>query len=320
MTQRAPKLALVGAGQIGGTLALLGAMGRSGLWGEIALADLAEGTAAGKGLDIAQAGAVLGSETRLKGGAEASLKSADVVIVTAGVPRKPGMSRDDLLETNLKVMAETGARIRNECADAFVICITNPLDAMVWALREACGLPHARVVGMAGVLDASRYRHFLSQALGVAMADIHALVLGGHGDAMVALPRYTSVAGIPLQEWVAKGALSQSELEAIVARTAKGGGEIVQLLGTGSAFYAPAASASAMARAYMLDEKRLLPAAAWLQGEYGEEGVYAGVPVIVGAAGVERVVELDLNEQEKAAFQASVAGVRELIAACKERM
>ncbi|MGR4001187.1 MAG: malate dehydrogenase [Alphaproteobacteria bacterium] len=311
------KLVLVGAGQIGGTLALLSGMARLG---EVHLLDALEGVAGGKALDLAQAGAVVGYETRIRGGAEASLDGADVVIVTAGVPRKPGMSRDDLLDTNIAVMRSVGVEIAAKAPEAFVICVTNPLDAMVWSLRHISGLPHHKVVGMAGILDAARFRHFLSQELGVAMRDIHALVLGGHGDTMVALPRYTAVGGIPLLEWVSRGLLSQSRLDEIVDRTQKGGAEIVSLLGTGSAFYAPAASAIEMASAYLHDSKRLLPCAAWLDGEYGEREIYAGVPVVIGAGGVERIIELDLNAGERAAFQKSSAAVRALIAECATRI
>ena len=312
-----PKIALIGAGQIGGTLALLS---QTAKLGEVALIDRLDKVAQGKALDLSQAGAVTGSETQILGGANASLNNADVVIVTAGVPRKPGMSRDDLLDTNVAVMREVGAEIAAKAPNAFVICVTNPLDAMVWSLRHASGLPHHKVIGMAGVLDTARYRHFLSLELGVAMRDIHALVLGGHGDTMVALPRYTSVAGIPLTEWVKRGHLSRERLDEIVTRTQNGGAEIVALLGTGSAFYAPAAAATEMAEAYLHNSRRLLPAAAWLDGEYGEKDIYAGVPVIIGAGGVERVVELDLDDNERAAFSKSVGAVRELVAECAKRM
>lgn len=312
------KIALVGAGQIGGTLALLSAC--KGL-GAVSLFDLSGGVAAGKALDLSQAGAVLGYDTPLVGGDDPeALADADVAIVTAGVPRKPGMSRDDLLDINVKVMRDVGQALAKHAPNAFVICVTNPLDAMVWALREASGLPHAKVVGMAGVLDAARLRRFLGDALGVSAQDVHALVLGGHGDAMVPLPRYTSVAGVPLPELVRAGWISPTQLEAILQRTRDGGAEIVQLLGTGSAFYAPAAAAAEMAEAYLFDRKRLLPCAAWLDGEYGERDVYAGVPALLGAGGVERILELELETDEREAFARSVAGVRTLIEECRKRL
>ena len=322
----ASKIALIGAGQIGGSLALLSAL--RGL-GNPVLVDLQGGVAAGKALDLAQAGNILGYDTPLAGGGltppesadevrEGNIEGAAVAIVTAGVPRRPGMSRDDLLETNFRVMQSVGKLLRTQAPDAFVICVTNPLDAMVWALQQASGLPPQKVVGMAGVLDTARLKLFLGQALGVSPQDVSAQLLGGHGDAMVPLLRYTSVGGIPLEEFVATGKISQEQVEAIFQRTRDGGAEIVKLLQSGSAFYAPAAAAATMARSYLLDEKRLLPAAAHLAGAYGYQDLYAGVPVVIGAGGVERVIELQLNEAEQAEFAASVAGVEKLIETCKQ--
>lgn len=310
------KIALIGAGQIGGTLALL--VGLKEL-GDVVIFDIAEGLPQGKGLDLAQAGAVEGYNARFSGTQDyADIAGADVIIVTAGVPRKPGMSRDDLVGINLKVMAAVGAGIRQYAPNAFVICITNPLDAMVWALREFSGLPHAKVVGMAGVLDSARFRHFLADEMGVSVEDVSAFVLGGHGDAMVPLPRFSTVSGIPLPELVKMGWISQEKLDAIIARTRNGGGEIVKLLKTGSAFYAPASSAISMAESYLKDQKRVLPVAAYLDGPYGVKGTYVGVPAVIGEAGVERIVELELAADEKAAFGTSVASVHELIDACKK--
>lgn len=310
------KIALIGAGQIGGTLALL--VGLKEL-GDVVIFDIAEGLPQGKGLDLAQAGAVEGYNAHFSGTQDyADIAGADVIIVTAGVPRKPGMSRDDLVGINLKVMASVGAGIKQYAPNAFVICITNPLDAMVWALREFSGLPHAKVVGMAGVLDSARFRHFLADEMGVSVEDVSAFVLGGHGDAMVPLPRFSTVSGIPLPELVKMGWISQEKLDAIIARTRNGGGEIVKLLKTGSAFYAPASSAIAMAESYLKDQKRVLPVAAYLDGAYGVKNTYVGVPAVIGEAGVERVVELDLTADEKASFNTSVASVHELIAACKK--
>jgi malate dehydrogenase len=243
-----------------------------------------------------------------------------VVIVTAGVPRKPGMSRDDLIGINAKVMASVGEGIKNNCPDAFVICITNPLDAMVWVLREVSGLPHHKVVGMAGVLDSARFRYFLSEEFNVSVEDITAFVLGGHGDTMVPLVRYSTVAGIPLPDLVKKGWATQEKLDQIVQRTRDGGAEIVGLLKTGSAFYAPAAAAVQMAESYLKDKKRVLPCAAWVDGAFGLKGIYVGVPVVIGAGGVERIVEIDLDAGEKAAFEKSVDSVRGLIEKSKELM
>jgi len=310
-----PKIALIGAGQIGGTLAHLAAIKELG---DVVLFDIAEGTPQGKALDIAQAGPVGRYDAEFKGTTDyADIAGADVCIVTAGVPRKPGMSRDDLLGINLKVMKAVGEGIKAHAPDAFVICITNPLDAMVWALREFSGLPREKVCGMAGVLDSARFRHFLSLEFGVSMKDVTAFVLGGHGDTMVPLTRYSTVAGIPLPDLVRMGWTSQEKLDAIVQRTRDGGAEIVKLLGTGSAFYAPAASAIEMAEAYLKDQKRLLPCAAWVDGAYGLKGFYVGVPVILGAGGVERIVEITLDKPEQAMFDKSIDAVKGLVSACK---
>lgn len=310
MTRR--KIALVGSGNIGGTLAHLIALRQLG---DVTLIDVAEGIPQGKALDLSQALAVDGLNIRITGGNDyALLKDADVVIVTAGIPRKPGMSRDDLLAINSGVMRTVGGNIKRYCPNAFVIVVTNPLDVMVWVMQEECGLPQTHVVGMAGVLDSGRYRHFLAEELKVSTADIQAFVLGGHGDAMVPLPRYTTVAGVPLADLIAKGMISQQKVDAIIDRTRNGGGEIVNLLKTGSAFYAPATSAVAMAESYLLDQKRILPCAAWLSGEYGVSDLYVGVPVLIGAKGVEKILELDLTAPEKEAFTNSVNGVRSLIA------
>jgi len=310
------KIALIGAGQIGGTLALLAATKELG---DIVLFDVMDGIGAGKALDLSQTAPVEGFDVTLKGTTEyKDITGADVVIVTAGVPRKPGMSRDDLLEINLKVMEQVGAGISKYAPDAFVICITNPLDAMVWALQKFSGLPSSKVVGMAGVLDSSRFRHFIADELKVSVEDVTAFVLGGHGDTMVPLARYSTVAGIPLTDLVKMGWLTKEKLEAIIQRTRDGGAEIVGLLKTGSAFYAPAASAITMAESYLKDKKRLLPCAAFLKGEYGVKGTYVGVPVIIGAGGAEKVVEIQLSGAEQKAFDKSVAAVAGLIDACKK--
>jgi malate dehydrogenase len=309
-----PKIALIGAGQIGGTLAHLAAIKELG---DIVLFDIAEGTPQGKSLDISQSGPVEGFDATIKGAnSYADIAGADVCIVTAGVPRKPGMSRDDLLGINLKVMKAVGEGIRDHAPNAFVICITNPLDAMVWALREFSGLPHHMVVGMAGILDSARFRHFLSLEFGVSMKDVSAFVLGGHGDTMVPLARYSTVGGIPLPDLVAMGWTTQDKLDAIIQRTRDGGAEIVGLLKTGSAFYAPAASAIEMAEAYIKDQKRLLPCAAYVKGALGLDGMYVGVPTVIGAGGVERVVDIKMNADEMAMFQKSVDAVKGLVAAC----
>jgi malate dehydrogenase len=310
-----PKIALIGAGQIGGTLAHLASLKELG---DVVLFDVAEGIPQGKALDIAESGPVDGFDARLKGtNAYADITGAKVCIVTAGVPRKPGMSRDDLLGINLKVMKAVGAGIRANAPDAFVICITNPLDAMVWALREFSGLPHAHVCGMAGILDSARFRHFLAEEFEVSVKDVTAFVLGGHGDTMVPLARYSTVAGIPLPDLVRMGWTTQEKLDAIVQRTRDGGAEIVGLLKTGSAFYAPAASAIEMAEAFLKDQKRVLPCAAHLDGAYGLKDIYVGVPTVIGAGGIERVVEISMDRAERAMFDKSVEAVRGLIAACK---
>jgi malate dehydrogenase len=310
------KIALVGAGMIGGTLAHIAA--REGL-GDVILFDIVEGAPQGKALDLAEATPVFESSVALKGAnAYSDIAGADVVIVTAGVPRKPGMSRDDLLGINLKVMKAVGEGLKTHAPGAFVICITNPLDAMVWALQQFSGLPHDKVIGMAGVLDSARFRYFLSEALEVSVRDIHAWTLGGHGDDMVPMVRHSTVGGLPLPELVLQGALTQETLDAIVKRTRGGGGEIVALLKTGSAYYAPAESAIAMAVSYLKDEKRVLPCAAYLTGQYGLSDMYVGVPTVIGAGGAERILEFPLDEAEKAMFAKSVESVRGLIAACKE--
>ena len=308
------KIALIGAGMIGGTLAHL--VGLKEL-GDVVLFDIVDGVPGGKGLDIAQAGAIEGYDAAIKpANAYAEIEGADVIIITAGVPRKPGMSRDDLLGINIKVMDQAGAGIKKYAPNAFVIVVTNPLDAMVWALQKSCGLPHQKVVGMAGILDTGRFRAFLAAELKVSVEDVTALVLGGHGDEMVPIARYSTVAGIPLPDLVKMGWLKQERLDAIVDRTRKGGGEIVNLLKTGSAFYAPASSAIQMAESYIKDKRRVLPCAAYLSGEYGVRGLYVGVPVIIGAKGVEKIVEIDLNAAERQMFLKSVESVKGLIEAC----
>jgi malate dehydrogenase len=310
------KIALVGAGQIGGTLAHL--IGLKEL-GDVVLFDIAEGIPQGKSLDIAESSPVGGFDANFTGAnAYEAMEGADVCIVTAGVPRKPGMSRDDLLGINLKVMDQVGAGIKKYAPNAFVICITNPLDAMVWALQKSCGLPRHMVVGMAGVLDSARFRYFLADEFNVSVEDVTAFVLGGHGDEMVPLVRYSTVAGIPLPDLVKMKWTSEKRLDEIVDRTRKGGGEIVNLLKTGSAFYAPAASAVAMAESYLKDKKRVLPCAAYLSGEYGLRDIYVGVPVVIGAKGVERIVEIELEKSEQEMFKKSVASVQGLLDACKK--
>jgi len=310
-----PKIALIGAGQIGGTLAHLIALKELG---DVTLFDIAEGTPQGKALDIAQSGPAEGFDATLRGTNDyADLAGADVCIVTAGVPRKPGMSRDDLLGINLRVMKAVGEGIRKHAPGAFVICITNPLDAMVWALRAFSGLPHHMVCGMAGVLDSARFRHFLSLEFGGSMKDVTAFVLGGHGDTMVPLARYSTVAGIPLPDLVAMGWTTQDRLDAIIQRTRDGGAEIVGLLKTGSAFYAPATSAVEMAEAFLKDQKRVLPCAAHVQGAYGQDGIYVGVPAVIGAGGIEKVIEITLTRDEQAMLDKSIDAVKGLVAACK---
>ena len=304
------KISLVGAGNIGGTLALLAGLKQLG---DVTLFDIAEGIPQGKALDIAQASPIEGFDAVMEGsnGYEA-LSGSNVVIVTAGVARKPGMSRDDLIGINTKVMQQVGAGIRDNCPDAFVICITNPLDVMVGILQQASGLPTARVVGMAGVLDSARFRYFLAEEFKVSVEDVTAFVLGGHGDTMVPLVRYSTVAGIPVPDLIEMGWSTEAKIAEIVQRTRDGGAEIVGLLKTGSAFYAPASSAIEMAEAYIHDKKRVLPCATYVDGAYGLDGLYVGVPVVLGAGGVERVVEIALNEDEKAMFDHSVAAVRAL--------
>ncbi len=310
-----PKIALIGAGQIGGTLAHLAAMKELG---DVVVFDIAEGIPQGKALDIAESSPVDGFDSKVSGANDYShIEGADVCIVTAGVPRKPGMSRDDLLGINLKVMKTVGEGIKNNAPNAFIICITNPLDAMVWALREFSGLPYKKVVGMAGILDSARFRHFLSEEFNVSIKDINAFVLGGHGDSMVPLPRYSTVGGIPLPDLVKMGWTSQEKLDEIIQRTRDGGAEIVGLLKTGSAFYAPAASAIQMAESYLKDQKRILPCAAYVDGSYGLSGIYVGVPALIGAEGVEKIIEIDLNPDEASDFKKSVDSVGGLIEACK---
>jgi malate dehydrogenase len=310
------KIALIGAGQIGGTLAHL--IGLKQL-GDVVLFDIAEGIPQGKALDIAESAPVDRFDARFSGtNSYEAIEGAAVCIVTAGVPRKPGMSRDDLLGINLKVMEQAGAGIRKYAPNAFVICITNPLDAMVWALQKCCGLPRNMVVGMAGVLDSARFRYFLADEFNVSVEDVTAFVLGGHGDTMVPLIRYSAVAGIPLPDLVRMGWTTQGRLDAIVQRTRDGGAEIVNLLKSGSAYYAPAASAIAMIESYLKDKKRVLPCAAWLSGEYGVRDIYVGVPVVIGAKGVERVVEIQLNGAERDMFEKSVTAVQTLVDACKK--
>ena len=308
------KIALIGSGMIGGTLAHLAGLKELG---DIVLFDIAEGVPQGKGLDIAESSPVDGFDAKLTGSNDyADIEGADVVIVTAGVARKPGMSRDDLLGINLKVMEQVGAGIKQYAPNAFVICITNPLDAMVWALQKFSGLPANKVVGMAGVLDSARFRYFLADEFNVSVEDVTAFVLGGHGDTMVPLTRYSTVAGIPLPDLVKMGWTSQERLDQIVQRTRDGGAEIVGLLKTGSAFYAPASSAIAMAESYLKDKKRVLPVAAQLNGQYGVDDLYVGVPVVIGAEGVERIIEIEMNNDEKAEFEKSVASVVGLCDAC----
>jgi malate dehydrogenase len=310
------KIALIGAGNIGGTLAHL--IGLKEL-GDVVLFDVFGGVAAGKALDIAQSSPVDGFDATFSGGSDyAAIAGADVVIVTAGFPRTPGMSRDDLIGKNAGVIATVAEGVKTHAPNAFVLCITNPLDAMVWVMQQKSGLPAHKVVGMAGVLDSSRFQLFLAQEFGVSVQDVTAFVLGGHGDTMVPLTRYSTVAGIPVPDLIKMGWSTQEKIDAIVTRTANGGGEIVKLLERGSAFYAPAASAIAMAEAYLKDKKRVLPCAAYLTGQYGIKDMYVGVPVVIGAGGVERIVEIELNATEKAAFEKSCASVQELIDASRK--
>jgi len=309
------KIALIGAGNIGGTLAHLAAMKELG---DIVLFDVVEGVPQGKALDLSQCGPVERFDAKITGSNDyADIAGADVIIVTAGIARKPGMSRDDLLGINLKVMKAVGEGIAANAPDAFVICITNPLDAMVWALREFSGLPHHKVVGMAGVLDSARFSHFLAEEFGVSVRDVNAFVLGGHGDTMVPVAEYSTINGIPVPDLIKQGKSTQARLDEIVKRTRGGGGEIVALLKTGSAYYAPATSGIAMAEAYLNDQKRILPAAAYVDGKYGVDGLYVGVPVVIGAGGVEEIIEIALNDEAKANLQVSVDAVKELLVACK---
>ena len=310
------KIALIGGGNIGGTLAHLAAMKQLG---DVVIFDIVEGVAKGKALDLAESAPVEGFNAVLKGTKDyKDIEGADVIIVTAGIPRKPGMSRDDLLETNIKVMKQVGDGIKTYAPNAFVICITNPLDAMVWVLQKVCGLPHEKVVGMAGVLDSARFRFFLAEAMDVSVEDVTAFVLGGHGDTMVPSTRYTTVAGVPMPDLVKMGWITQEKLDEIVQRTRDGGAEIVGLLGNGSAFYAPATSAIQMAEAYVYDEKRVLPCAAHLTAQFGVDDLYVGVPVVIGANGVERIVEIELTDAEQENFNKSVGAVKGLVDACKK--
>ena len=309
------KIALIGAGMIGGTLAHIAA--REEL-GDVVLFDIMEGTPQGKALDLIEATAVFGKDVALKGANDyADIKGADVCIVTAGVPRKPGMSRDDLIGINLKVMKSVGEGLKAHAPNAFVICITNPLDAMVWALQQFSGLPKTKVIGMAGVLDSARFATFLAWEFGVSVRDVNAFVLGGHGDTMVPVPSYTTISGIPVDDLVKMGKSTPAKIDEIVKRTRGGGGEIVALLKTGSAYYAPATSGIEMAEAYLKDKKRLLPCAVHLSGQYGVDDLYVGVPCIIGAGGVEKIVEIELNDEAKANFKVSVDAVKELLEACK---
>lgn len=304
------KIALVGSGNIGGTLALLSGIKELG---DVALFDIAEGIPSGKALDIVQASPVEKFDAKLTGGNDYSvLNGSDVVIVTAGVPRKPGMSRDDLIETNTNVMKQVGKGIADNCPNAFVICITNPLDAMVGVLQRAAGLKTNKIVGMAGVLDSARLRYFLAEEFNVSVRDVSAFVLGGHGDSMVPLIRYSTVAGIPVPDLIEMGWTTQEKIDSIVQRTRDGGAEIVGLLKTGSAFYAPASSAIEMAESFLKDQRRLLPCAAWCNGQYGLDGIFVGVPAIIGKNGIEKVIEIKLNDEEKTMFDNSVEAVRQL--------
>lgn len=310
------KIALIGAGNIGGTLAHLAGLKELG---DVVLFDIADGIPQGKALDIAQASPVEGFNASVSGASSyGAIKGADVIIVTAGVARKPGMSRDDLLGINTSVMRQVGQGIKKHAPKAFVICVTNPLDVMVWALREASGLPHNKVVGMAGVLDSARFRYFLSEEFKVSVEDVTAFVLGGHGDSMVPLPRYSTVAGVPVPDLIKMKWTTKKRIDDIVQRTRDGGAEIVGLLKTGSAFYAPASSAILMAESYLKDKKRVLPCAAYLNGQYGVKGMYVGVPCVIGAKGVERIVEIKLDGNEKIAFNKSVKAVQSLVSTIKK--
>ena len=310
------RIALVGAGNIGGTLALLAGLKELG---DVILFDVMEGVPQGKALDLIESTPISGNDTHFAGANDYSaIAGADIVIVTAGIARKPGMSRDDLIGTNAKVMGAVGAGIKAHCPNAFVICITNPLDAMVHLLQQKSGLPANRVVGMAGVLDSARFRYFLAEEFKVSVQDVTAFVLGGHGDTMVPLPRYSTVGGIPLPDLIAMGWTTQDKIDKIIQRTRDGGAEIVALLKTGSAFYAPAVSAIQMAESYLRDQKRVLPCATQLNGEYGQKGLFVGVPVVIGAGGVEKIIEIKLNATEKSAFDASCDAVRKLVESAVE--
>lgn len=310
---RRNKIGLVGAGQIGGTLALLAGLKDLG---DIVLVDVAEGIPQGKALDLVEASPVEGFDSAFTGSNDyAALAGSDVVIVTAGIPRKPGMSRDDLIGINSGIIKTVGEAIKKHAPEAFVIVITNPLDAMVEVMHRASGLPANKVVGMAGVLDSARFRYFLAEEFGVSVEDVNAFVLGGHGDTMVPLVRYSTVAGIPLPDLVKMGWTTREKIDAIVQRTRDGGIEVVNLLKTGSAFYAPASSAIVMAESYLKDKKRILPCAARLSGQYGVKDLFIGVPVVIGRGGVEKIVEIELNAEEKAMFAKSVEAVRGLLGA-----
>jgi malate dehydrogenase len=309
------KIALIGGGMIGGTLAHLAGLKELG---DIVIFDIAEGLPQGKALDLSQSGGVEGFDAKLSGtNSYEAIAGADVCIVTAGVPRKPGMSRDDLVGINLKVMKSVGEGLKAHAPNAFVICITNPLDVMVWALQKFSGIPTNKLIGMAGVLDSARFQHFLAEEFKVSVKDVNAFVLGGHGDTMVPLTRYSSVAGIPVPDLIKMGWSTQEKIDQIVQRTRDGGAEIVNLLKTGSAYYAPASAAIAMAESYLKDYKRVLPCAAYLDGQYGVKGTYVGVPVIIGENGVERIVEVALDDADKAGFQKSVDAVHGLMASAK---
>jgi malate dehydrogenase len=309
------KIALIGGGMIGGTLAHLAALKELG---DIIIFDIADGLPQGKALDLSQSGSVEGFDAKLKGAnSYDAIAGADVCIVTAGVPRKPGMSRDDLVGINLKVMKAVGEGLKAHAPGAFVICITNPLDVMVWALQKYSGLPTHKLIGMAGVLDSARFQHFLAEEFNVSVKDVNAFVMGGHGDTMVPLTRYSTVAGIPVPDLIKMGWSTQENIDKIVQRTRDGGAEIVGLLKTGSAYYAPASSAIAMAESYLKDYRRVLPCAAHLDGQYGVKGTYVGVPVIIGENGVEKIIEVELNAEDKAGFQKSVSAVHGLMEAAK---
>jgi malate dehydrogenase len=306
------KIALIGAGQIGGTMALLSLQRELG---DVVLVDIMEGVAKGKALDLQETRGVFKNDVEITGGGTTDysvIKDADVCIVTAGVPRKPGMSRDDLLKVNLDAITKVATGIKQYAPGAFVVVVTNPLDSMVYAMWKVTGFPKHRVIGMAGVLDSARFQYFVGEAAGVSPQDVCALVLGGHGDDMVPLLRYSSINGAPLTKFIEKG-----KLDAIVERTRKGGGEIVALLGTGSAFYAPAIAAVTMAESFLKDKKRVLPCSVLLEGQYGVSGLFVGVPVVIGAGGVEKIIEVDLNDEEKAMLARSVESVRKSVAETK---